>query len=228
MSPSSLKGWPKVGRCIIEGKTGFLISLSFTFQPESFKIFNVKVAILFELFFKFFKIGIVGFGGGWAILPIIQREVVDNSHWLTPLEFNDLVAIAGSTPGPVAVNAATYIGFRKAGILGSFFATLGVITPPFIIIILISLALKKYINSKLVRYLLLGLKGAVMGLLLLALYSVLIGSLTSVHSLISRLTLLSITGFVLVTVFVFDWHPMLSLILSGVIGIALGYLGFFG
>ncbi len=187
----------------------------------------MKIALLFELFFKFFKIGIVGFGGGWAILPIIQREVVDNSHWLSPLEFNDLVAIAGSTPGPVAVNAATYIGFKKAGVLGSLAATLGVILPPFILIILISLALREYINTKLVRYLLLGLKGAVLGLLLLALYSVFLGSISSLHSLLSRAMLLLITGFVLITVFVFNWHPMLSLVLSGLIGIIFGFLGFF-
>ncbi len=188
----------------------------------------MNFAILFELFFKFFKIGIVGFGGGWAILPIIEREVVNNSHWLTPLEFNDLVAIAGSTPGPVAVNAATYIGFKMAGVFGAMAATMGVVTPPFLIILLISLALREYINAKVVRYLLLGLKGAVLGLLLVALYSVFRGSMLNLHSTLPKIVLLGITGFVLITVFVFKWHPMLSLILSGVIGVFAGFLGFLG
>ncbi len=185
----------------------------------------MNLALLFEMFFKFFKIGIVGFGGGWAILPIIEREVVQNSHWLSPLEFNDLVAIAGSTPGPVAVNAATYIGFKMAGVPGAIFATLGVITPPFVIILLISLALREYINAKIVRYLLLGLKGAVLGLLLIAFYSVFRGSILNLHSLTPKFVLIGIMGFVLVTVFGLKWHPMLSLILSGVIGIIAGFLG---
>ncbi len=184
--------------------------------------------ILLELFIKFFKIGIVGFGGGWAILPIIEREVVHNCHWLSPMEFSDLVAIAGSTPGPVAVNAATYIGFRMAGVLGAMAATMGVITPPFLIILLISLALREYMNARLVRYLLLGLKGAVLGLLLIALYSVFRGSILALHSLTPKFVLLGITGFVLVTVFGLNWHPMLSLILSGVIGIIAGFLGLLG
>ncbi len=185
----------------------------------------MNVSLLVSLFVKFFKIGIVGFGGGWAILPIIEREVVHNSHWLSPLEFNDLVAIAGSTPGPVAVNAATYIGFKMAGVLGAVFATLGVITPPFVIIMLISIALKKYINARIVRYLLLGLKGAVLGLLLVAFYSVFRGSFASLSGILPKLTLIGITGFLLVTVFAFKWHPMLSLILSGVLGIIAGYAG---
>lgn len=185
----------------------------------------MNLALLFEMFLKFFKIGIVGFGGGWAILPIIEREVVQNSHWLSPLEFNDLVAIAGSTPGPVAVNAATYIGFKMAGVPGAIFATLGVITPPFVIILLISLFLRAYIKAKIVRYLLLGLKGAVLGLLILAFYSVFKGAMMNLTALTPKLVLGSITLFVIFSVFFLKWHPMLSLILSGVLGIIAGFLG---
>ncbi len=200
------------------------------FYDSSLWFYNllVTLGILLELFFKFFKIGIVGFGGGWAILPIIEREVVQNSHWLSPLEFNDLVAIAGSTPGPVAVNAATYIGFKMAGLPGAIFATLGVITPPFVIILLISLFLRAYIKAKIVRYLLLGLKGAVLGLLILAFYSVFKGAMMNLTALAPKLVLGSITLFVIFSVFFLKWHPMLSLIVSGIIGIAAGFIGLLG
>lgn len=188
----------------------------------------MSFSILLELFIKFFKVGLVGFGGGWAILPIIEREMVYNSKWLSAIEFNDLVAIAGSTPGPVAVNAATYIGFKIAGVLGAIAATMGVITPPFLIILLISLALRKYIATEVVRYLLIGLKGAVLGLLLTALYSVLRGSMMTFHTFLPRVVLLSITVFVLITVFAFKWHPMLSLVVAGLIGLFSGFVGLLG
>ncbi len=88
------------------------------------------------LVFSFLKIGLFGFGGGYAILPLISHEVVNLNKWMSPGEFADVVAISQMTPGPVALNAATYVGFLVTGIIGSTLATLAVCLPPFIIMYL--------------------------------------------------------------------------------------------
>ena len=98
------------------------------------------------LFWTFFKIGAFTFGGGLAMLPLIHRIVVDKFHWLTEEELVDMLAIAESTPGVIAVNLATYTGYKVNKILGSFFATLAVVLPSFIIICIISLFYEQFIN----------------------------------------------------------------------------------
>ena len=99
-----------------------------------------------SMFYTFAKIGLFSFGGGYAILAMIQHEVVINNQWLSSAEFFDIVAISQMTPGPIAINAATFIGYKKAGILGGVICTLGVILPSLIIMTLITisyLALRK-------------------------------------------------------------------------------------
>lgn len=91
-----------------------------------------------ELFKTFLKIGTFTFGGGYAMLSIIKREVVDNKKWITEEEFTNIITIAESTPGPIAINVATYVGYKTAGNLGSLFATLGTIFSPVIIILILS------------------------------------------------------------------------------------------
>ena len=93
---------------------------------------------LFELFYAFFKIGLFTFGGGLAMIPLIQSEVVDKKKWLTDDEMLDMIAIAESTPGVIAVNTATYVGYRIGKFWGSLFATIGVVLPSLIIIIIIA------------------------------------------------------------------------------------------
>ena len=90
-----------------------------------------------SLFLSFLKIGLFGFGGGYAILPLISHEVVGERGWMAPGEFADMVAISQTTPGPVALNTATYVGFTQAGILGSAIATLTICLPPFVIMLLV-------------------------------------------------------------------------------------------
>ena len=97
-----------------------------------------------ELFLTFMKIGAFTFGGGYAMIPLIQREVCDNKHWLNEDDILEVVAIAESTPGPVAINAATFVGCRTAGTLGAVCATLGVVLPSFLIISLISMILTQF------------------------------------------------------------------------------------
>ena len=94
---------------------------------------NVFIRAL-ELFCTFFKIGLFTFGGGRAMLTLISREVVENKRWITDKDMGDIVVIAESTPGAIAVNTATYVGYKTAGVLGSVFATLGCILPSLIVI----------------------------------------------------------------------------------------------
>ena len=85
--------------------------------------------VLLNLFWSYFKIGLFSFGGGYAMIPLMELEIISRHGWLTAAEFADIIAIAETTPGPIAINSATYVGFRMAGIIGSIVATLGVVSP---------------------------------------------------------------------------------------------------
>lgn len=123
------------------------------------------------LFITFFKIGAFTFGGGYAMIPLIQKEVVDKKGWITDSDILDIIAIAESTPGPIAINSATFIGYKIAGVLGSFCATLGVVLPSFIIISLISLVLRQFSALKAVQYAFRGIRAGVLALIIKALIS---------------------------------------------------------
>ncbi|MCR4874705.1 MAG: chromate transporter [Clostridia bacterium] len=98
-----------------------------------------KLKQALKLFLTFFKIGLFTFGGGYAMISLIENECIEKKKWITNEEFLNCVALAESTPGPIAINSATYIGYKVAGFLGSLFATIGVVLPSFVIIFLISL-----------------------------------------------------------------------------------------
>lgn len=130
--------------------------------------------IYFYLFVVFFQIGLFGFGGGYAMLSLIQAEVVHNHHWLTTSEFTDIVAISQMTPGPVSINTATYCGYTAVhnegyghimAILGSATATIALMLPSLILMILITKIFMKYIDTAPVQNVLRGLRPAVIGLL---------------------------------------------------------------
>ena len=105
---------------------------------------------LWQLFATLFKIGLFTFGGGYAMFPLLERELVEKKGWIEKEEFIDMVAIAESTPGPVAINTATFVGFRRAGIPGSLAATLGVCLPSFLIIYAVSLFFDRFLSLSLV------------------------------------------------------------------------------
>lgn len=123
--------------------------------------------IYLELFLSFFKVGLFGFGGGYAMLPLIKQEIVDAPHlWLTIEQFADIVAISQMTPGPIAINSATFVGYTVTGnILGSATATLGVCIPPFIIMLILSKFYFKFKESKYSEKVFYILKPAVVGLI---------------------------------------------------------------
>lgn len=122
--------------------------------------------IYLQLFYTFFKIGLFGFGGGYAMLSMIQGEVVTRYNWLSTQEFTDIVAISQSTPGPIGINAATYVGFTATGsIWGSVLATFAVVLPSFILMLTISKFFLKYQKHPVVEAVFSGLRPAVVGLL---------------------------------------------------------------
>ena len=119
-----------------------------------------------QLFYTFFKIGLFGFGGGYAMLSMIQGEVVTRYGWLTSQEFTDIVAISQMTPGPIGINSATYVGFTATGsVWGSIIATLAVVLPSFILMLAISKFFLKYQKHPAVEAVFSGLRPAVVGLL---------------------------------------------------------------
>lgn len=117
------------------------------------------------LFFEFFKIGLFTFGGGYAMIPLV-KELVLKYGWITEEEFYNFIGVCESTPGPIAINMATFIGAEQGGILGSICATLGVVLPSLIIIILVASILSKFIKNKYVQFFLKGVKPVVVGLIL--------------------------------------------------------------
>ena len=126
---------------------------------------------LWQLFLTFFKIGAFTFGGGYAMIPLIQRETVENHKWITDDDILEIIAIAESTPGPIAINSATFVGYRTAGVLGAMCATIGVVIPSFVIILAISFVLRQFQELKAVQYAFNGIRAGVLALLFKALWT---------------------------------------------------------
>ncbi len=123
------------------------------------------------LFLSFIKIGAFTFGGGYAMIPLIQKEVVEKRKCITDKEILEIIAIAESTPGPIAVNAATFIGYKTAGFFGAFWATVGVVLPSFLIIAAVSLVLRQFESLRAVQYAFWGIRAGILALVLNALVS---------------------------------------------------------
>ena len=124
-----------------------------------------------DLFLTFARIGLFTFGGGYAMIPLIQREAAERKGWIAAEELLDVVAIAESTPGPIAINCATFIGRKVDGIRGALCATLGVVLPSFLIISAISFALEAFSHLRVIRYAFWGIRAGVLALILRALWS---------------------------------------------------------
>jgi chromate transporter len=123
--------------------------------------------ILVSLFLVFFRIGFFSFGGGYAMIPLVQLEI-QNAGWLDAKEFADIVSIAQIKPGPIIVNAATYIGFRTAGIPGSVCAALGVFLPSFLLVMMAAVFFEKFNENRIVKAIFSGIRPATIGLIFIA------------------------------------------------------------
>lgn len=181
-----------------------------------------------ELYFIFFKIGLFTVGGGLAAIPLIQDEVISRS-WLTIAEFSNMIAVSESTPGPIGVNVATYVGFAEYGVLGSVVATIGLVSPSVIIIMLIARFVMHYRDNKYVNGIFYGLRPAVTGLILGAAGIVamitfvdldLYDTTNNIWDLINIKAIIMFGGFYFASN---KWkhHPIFYIVIAGVLGIML-------
>ena len=130
-----------------------------------------KLKKVFQLFITFIKIGAFTFGGGYAMVPLIQRETVEKKKWINDDDILEIVAIAESTPGPIAVNSATFVGYKTAGVLGAAAATIGGVLPSFTIIYFISFVIDRFENNTAVKYAFSGIRAGVLALIIKALWT---------------------------------------------------------
>lgn len=179
-----------------------------------------------KLYFIFFKVGLFTIGGGLAAIPLLQEEVLTRG-WLTLAEFTDMIAVSESTPGPIGANVATYVGYSQHGILGSVVATMGLVTPSVIIIIIIARFVMSFRENKIVDAVFVGLRPAVTGLILSAAYSVALITMFQFDlfkdtNLIQDL--FNVKAIALFVVFYylvqkFKLHPIYYIVLAGCIGV---------
>lgn len=170
--------------------------------------------IFLQLFAAFFKIGLFSFGGGYAMLSMMQQEVVGINNWVTVSEFVDMVAISQVTPGPIAINMSTYVGYKLAGVAGSAFATLGCVAPSIIIMLIITRFFFKFQNNKYVENAFLGLRPATVGLVAAAAILVAKGAFIDFKSLI-------IFGVAFLLSYKYKTDPIIMTIGSGIVGLLL-------
>jgi chromate transporter len=128
-------------------------------------MFIKKLKDLFTIYFAFFKVGAFTFGGGLAMMPMLQKELIEKKQWLTEEELIDYYAVGQSTPGIIAVNVATFVGYKRAGILGGIFGTLGIISPSLIIIMILANLINSISDFPIVQKALTGINVAVAALL---------------------------------------------------------------
>ena len=161
--------------------------------------------LLLQLFLTFMKIGVVSFGGGYAMIPLLSDEVIAHG-WLTDGELMNFIAVSESTPGPIAINMATFIGASQGGILGALFATLGVVLPSFIIILIIASVVKGLMQFAGVKAFLKGVRPVVVGLIIATAITILLTVLFSLETVYDL-------------VVVFDWKALVIFLCVAIIHI---------
>ncbi len=182
--------------------------------------------VYLELFWSFFQIGLFSIGGGYAAMPLIEHQVVDLHSWLSMSQFADIVIIAEMTPGPIAINAATFVGTKVAGPLGAVIATLGCITPSCVIVMILAYIYYRFRDLKMVKGILNGIKPAVVAMIASAGLSLLIMAIYGQRSLPDELrsfdiiaVLIFVAGFIVLR----KWkvNPIWVMLGSGLSGLIL-------
>ena len=182
-----------------------------------------KIKGYLSLFLTMLKIGLFTFGGGYAMIALLENEFVEKKKWLEKDEFLDVAAIAESTPGPIAINAATYIGYKNTGMIGSMIATLGICIPSFVIIYAISLFLDAFLSLTLVAYAFKGIQICVVYLILTAGLKMLKQmKKTTFNMFIISITLICMIVF---SLFAVKFSTIFYILLSGACGVAVYLLG---
>ena len=182
-----------------------------------------KVKGYLSLFLTMLKIGLFTFGGGYAMIALLENEFVEKKKWLEKDDFLDVAAIAESTPGPIAINAATYIGYKNSGIIGSMIATLGICIPSFVIIYAISLFFDAFLSLTLVAYAFKGIQICVVYLILTAGLKMLKQmKKTAFNMIIISITLICMIVF---SLFAVKFSTIFYILISGACGVAVYLLG---
>jgi chromate transporter len=176
-----------------------------------------------SLFLTMLKIGLFTFGGGYAMIALLENEFVAKKKWIEKDEFLDVAAIAESTPGPIAINAATYIGFKNAGIVGSIIATLGICIPSFVIIYAISLFFDAFLSLTLVAYAFKGIQICVVYLILSAGLKMLKQMKKTKFNII--IILITLICMVVLSLFAVKFSTIFYLLISGAFGVVVYFLG---
>ncbi len=171
------------------------------------------MSILIKIYLSFFKIGAFSFGGGYAMLPLIEREIVSTNNWITFKEFVDIIGISQMTPGPIAINSATFVGYKVSGVLGAISATLGVVSFSFILVSIANHYILKFKESYIMKAALSGMRPALIGLIISVFLSLGRESYKDIKSIIIGIIIL---GILLTN----KLHPILVIIISGILGIA--------
>ncbi len=189
--------------------------------------------IFLQLFYTFFKIGLFGFGGGYAMISMIQGEVVTRHEWLSSTEFTDIIAISQMTPGPIGINSATYVGYSAVvnagyshaiGILGSVVATVSVVLPSFILMVLISKFFLKYQKHPIIASVFKGLRPGVVGLLAAAALVLMNGENFGTYNWQILTSILLFAG-TFIASYRYKVNPILLIVICGFIGyITFGYI----
>ena len=176
-----------------------------------------------SLFLTMLKIGLFTFGGGYAMIALLENEFVAKKKWIEKDEFLDVAAIAESTPGPIAINAATYIGFKNAGIVGSIIATLGICIPSFVIIYAISLFFDAFLSLTLVAYAFKGIQICVVYLILSAGLKMLKRMKKTVFNTI--IILITLICMVVLSLLAVKFSTIFYILISGAFGVVVYFLG---
>lgn len=186
--------------------------------------------IYLQLLWTFFKIGLFTIGGGYAMIPMIKSEVV-SVGWLTESKLVDFMAISESTPGPFAINIATFVGFNQAGILGAICSTLGVVLPSFVIIIIVAKIVNKFLSNKYVNYALQGVRPVVVGLILAVATSLIFVAVLN-WEFVGEITTFSYTSLIIMAIvftlsrFKKTNNPILLILISAILGVVMfGFMG---
>lgn len=169
-----------------------------------------KQSLLFSIFWSFFKISPVTFGGGYAMIPLIEKEFVEKRKWIKSEEITDILALSQTIPGSIAVNAATFIGYRLQGALGALAAIIGVSFPTFLIILMLGKVYFTFQSIPMVKGALLGISASIIALMVYAAIK------TSLKAIIDKSTL---TVMILGIPALFFIHPILAILIGGLIGI---------
>ena len=182
-----------------------------------------KLKDLLIYFLTFFKIGLFTFGGGYAMVSVIENNIVEKNRWISQEEFLDLIAVAESTPGPIAVNSATYIGYKLSGFLGSLFCTLGVVLPSFIIIFIISFFYKQFLSLEYVGYAFKGIQVCVAFLIFFTGIKMLIKAKKSLFTFIVFFIVLVLM--IVLDLFSKNISAIIYILCGGVVGLFLFLIG---